>query len=244
MSALANDYCEQIKKHFKVLHAAFLPNEPMVLGDFGVMDDDVFIRLGNVAQFGVTFKAVQGTAPAAIDFASEGSVDIEFHAGGSIPGVKASVELRFNRKHAVFFNAAGCTSSSIADQVTFGEAIKKLIKAGSWQRKYVVVTTLVAAAATTAVASASKDATLVLEAESDAIPFVNLTDASLKLAIKRTKNISLKVVTSDKCTPLMGLSALRGIDFEPDAFGPLRGFSIGTELMAPAEVEDRLVPVR
>jgi hypothetical protein len=228
MGSLAVEYCEQLKRHFKKFHATFPPNEPLKLGDFGVLHDDVFERLGNVrSRFGVDFAERLGLATAPlIDFSSKGSVEIEFTAAGGTTGggvpIKAGIELKFSRSDAVFFNAAACTFDSIEDQVELGERILKLYDDGRWERKFVVVTSLMRAGATTIVVSSSSNSSITLEASTPGVAAIDLADASLKLSIKRLKDVALKIVTAGEITPLIGLSKIHGGIFSGDDFGPER----------------------
>jgi hypothetical protein len=224
MSALATDYCELIKKHLRVLYANFPPSDPLSLGDFGVLESDLFVRLGNIADvFGIAFGSRTGTATGTIRFASAGTVELVVKAGGRAGNiVNASVEVTFSSRHAVLFNAAGCCASSIENQVALAPKIMRLLEHRKWQRRYALVTTLVAAGSTTAIASASSQGVIVLEGKTPDIASVDLSDASIKLSVRRSKDISLAVVTEGSCSPLMGLSAIKGNVFGPDEFGPLR----------------------
>lgn len=150
-------------------------------------------------------------------------MDISIKAGGTAGGaINASIEIKFSSKHAVLFNAAGCVASSIENQVALAAEIMKLLGAGKWQKKYVVITTLIAAESTTAIASSSSSATIVLEGKTPDIKSVDLTDASVKLLMTRSKDIALEIVTAGNCTPLMGLSGVKGSVFGPDECGPLK----------------------
>src|ERR1051325_9375476 len=121
MSSIASDYCDQMKKNFKVLYAVFPVNEPLVLGDYGILNDTVFVRIGNVKDFGVDIGKPREFPEhtSNLDFTSEGSVSIDFHAKAdtATPPIKAGIDISFSSKHSVFFNAAGCVPTSIADQV-------------------------------------------------------------------------------------------------------------------------------
>jgi hypothetical protein len=224
MSALATAYCEAVKKHLRVLYASFPPNEPLALGDFGVLENDLFVRLGNIGDaFGITFTSRIGTATETISFSSAGSVHIDVKAGGRLSGVvNASIEIKFANQHAVLFNAAGCTPSSVENQAALGSEIMTLLKEGRWQRKHALVTTLIAAGSTTAIASGSNEGAIVLEGRTPEIASVDLSDASIKLSVRRSRDISLEVVTEGHCSPLLGLSAVKGNVFRSDEFGPLR----------------------
>jgi triacylglycerol lipase len=73
------------------------------------------------------------------------------------------------------------------------------------------------ASCTTAIVSASAGAQVRLEASSDAIQEIDLASAGLSLRLKRSRNTSLEIATSNPQTPLMQLSRVRG--FWRDQFG-------------------------
>ena len=227
MSSLAAEYCTQIKDNFKKFFAAFPPNDPLELGDFGILNSDIPTRLGNIKKFGITFTPRHGIAEASlVDFTSKGSVEVEFSAAveaspGTVP-IKAGLEIKFSRENSVFFNAAKCTIDAIEDQVALGEQILKLHEAGSWDKNYVVVTSLMKAASTTIVVSSTSNSSIKFEASTPGVKEIDLADASLKLSIKRFKDVALKIPTSGGLTPLIGLSKIHGGIFSPDDFGPIK----------------------
>ncbi len=212
---LGQQYCTQLQRNLTGLHANFPPNRPLALGDYGIKRDDVFQRLGNIRTFGVAFTATEGTSESTIQFKSAGAVDVEFVAKGearvgAVPAVNAGLDLKFTRENAVFFNAAGCTLTQVDDIAAVGEALGALLAAGRWDSGFYVVTSLVHAASTTAVVSSARGSEVGLEAASD-VPHIDLTDASLKLRIKRSRSTALEIVTANGQTPLMQLSRLRGV---------------------------------
>ena len=242
MGSLAAQYCEQINNHFKVFYATFPPNQPYQLGDFGILNDDVFVRIGNVTQrFDLNFGVRAGEAKSpAIDFTSKGSVTVEFRskaeAGiGTVP-VKAGLDITFARENSVFFNAAECTLDSVEDQVKLGEQIIGLYNQRKWEKKYAVVTGVLRAKSTTAIVSSSANSSISLDAATPDVAAINLADASLKLTVKSVRDVALKIVTEGELVPLINLSKIQGGFLSRGDFGPLEGaFSLEGEAADPAE---------
>jgi hypothetical protein len=231
LSSLASDYCDQMKSNFKILYAAFPPNEPLKLGDYGLLNDTVFVRIGNVSDLQVDIGTPREfpDQKSNLDFSSEGSVEIDFHgkADTANPPIKAGIDISFSSKHSVFFNAAGCVPTSIADQVALGSKIFALRDAGKWQDKFCVITSLMKAENTTIAVSSSSNSKISFDASSDKIANIDLTDASLSLSVTHIKDVSLKVTTSGGLTPLLGLSGIHQGIFSPDKFGPFQFLSTG-----------------
>ena len=112
MSSPAGDYCDHMKKNFKVICAAFPPNEPLKLGDYGVLNNTVFVRIGALSDCQIDIGSPREFPENKdnFDFSSEGSVEIDFRAKATttIPPIKAGIDISFSSKHSVFFNAVGC----------------------------------------------------------------------------------------------------------------------------------------
>ena len=222
---LGQQYCRQLRLNLTGLHANFPPNRPLALGDYGVLRDDVFQRMGNITQLGITFGTIDGPASSTFQFKSQGAVDVDLLAKGDVapgglPVVKAGIEIRFTKQDAVFFNAAGCTVSQVDDLAAIGNALTALLREGRWDSEFRVVTNLVRATHTTAIASADRNSEIKLEATSDALAAIDLADASLRLQTKRSRSTALELVTASDQTPLMQLSRLRGLfqkEFRPES---------------------------
>lgn len=212
--SVATDYCNQIRDGLR-RHANFPPDLPVALGDFGRIRDDVFERLGNISQLGLTFGVVEGVGKSSYSFKSEGGIDISLFAKGELgpegtPLARAGLDLKFSRANAVFFAASGVTTKVIADLRALEAQLIQLLDEGQWEADFFVVTELSAAAKTTAVASASADSSIRLEASSPSLEMIHLGDASLELQVKRSRSTGLEIITESGHTPLMQLARLRG----------------------------------
>jgi len=224
MSSLASEYCDQLKQNFKTFYAPFPPNQPVQLGDYGVLNGNIFVPIGRVSDLGIDTGSIRRMPERASDFefTTEGSVDVEFHAaGGATPTgvpIKAGLDISFSKKFSVFFTAVKCIPTFIENQVSLGNSVVQALQSGRWQRKFVLITSLVEAGSTTIVVSAADQSGISLEASSAAVPAIDLGDLSVKLAIKSTRSIGFKAITQGGLTPLIGLSKVKGV-FGSD-FGP------------------------
>jgi len=108
----------------------------------------------------------------------------------------------------------------ILDQVALAEEIMKLYNQGKWEKEFAVVTGIMQAGATTVVISGSSNSSIALEASTPGATSIDLSDASLKLAITKAKDIAFKVITQGSLTPLIGLSKIQGGWFDDDHFAP------------------------
>jgi hypothetical protein len=234
MSALGAIYSDDIHHHFKTLYATWLPNEPLQIGDIGLLQDNLFVRTGDIkTDFGISFDVREfADQKATYEYSSSDSTSIKFNAKGSTgpsgPPVKASLEIDFSSKNSVFFNAAECVPQSLKDQIALGNAVMDLFKAGKWDANYAVITSLLKAGSTTVIVSGSESSSIVLEAQSDSVQQINLGDASIGLQIQHESNVAYKVVTQASLTPLLGLSKVQHKFFGGDHFGPKYGLVAGS----------------
>jgi hypothetical protein len=115
-----------------------LPGAPIELGDYGIMDGNIFIHMGKLKN---DFEAFAGdviqlsTDPTKdlMEFKSESGVDVNFMAKGSVNAAgttlaKAALEIKFSEKDAVFFNAADCTTTRIANKAKVGDILMQMLE--------------------------------------------------------------------------------------------------------------------
>lgn len=135
--------------------------------------------------------------------------------------VKATLEVNFSSNEAVFFNAAGCDYTMIADKVALAKETMTRFANNEWERDWAVVTDLVKASSTTLAVSAGNTASIVFESKAD-IERINLADASLGLTVKTAKNIGYQVVAENGLIPLFGLCKIQSTFlWWGDKFNPL-----------------------
>lgn len=212
MSSIAEIYTDVVYDNLKPLYANWEPGRPLELGDLGVMRDRTFSYLGNIRDLGITISERTDPASDHKFFASEGTTEVKLHSKGSVSiggvaNAKPMLEVNFSSKEAVFFNAADCSYTMIADKVGLGRAVMAKYKK-DWQREWVVVTDLVKAGATTVTVSGGKTASIVFEATGD-VERINLADASIGLDIKSASNVGYQVVAEKSLVPLFGLCKIQ-----------------------------------
>lgn len=213
MNSIVKIYTDAVYENLKPLYANWEPSKPIQLGDFGILNDRTFIFLGNIGDVGLTFTERADTNKDQKFFASQDSVEVKFNAKGSIPlsgvvNAKASLEVNFSNQQAVFFNAADCAYSMIANKVVLGKAVMAKYENGEWQREWVLVTDVIKAGATTLAISGGHSASIVFEATGD-VERINLADASLGLAVKSASNVGYQVVAEKGLIPLLGLCKIQ-----------------------------------
>ena len=169
MATAARQYTTELGRELR-FNATWTPGMPLALGIIGVIDDDnVFVPVSSLGQFGIGFKETQpGTdSKETFNYASAGAVEIGLKLAGkpsdltpNLPIERAGLGIRFNRDYATVFRADGATHSRMADELSLAKEVISLIKAGLWDKEWSIVTHLVRAASTTALVARSAGASI------------------------------------------------------------------------------------
>lgn len=208
-------YTEAIRDHFKVFYANWPIGEPVKIGDYGIMNGRIFIREGNIIDdYNIQFQSRIDTTQDHYYFKSTDSVKVEFFPKGSyiqpgMPRIKASMKIDFANEESVFFNAAGIKNHSIESLAKLGETILSMFKQGKWSEKRVIVTQIVQADSTTIIISGKSGASISLDAESEAIPNIDLADASIRISVRVDDGVAFKIITEDGYFPMIGISGIK-----------------------------------
>lgn len=219
MSRIANVYSDAVKKHFRVLYANWEPGSPIALGDYGVMEGNIFIPMGKLKKDFPEFKGdfLQFTPDQTKDnkeFKSQGGVEVSLLPKGSlsVQGVelaKATLDIKFSSTNMVYFNAMGCTTTRITNKAKLGEVLKVLLTDGRWKKEYCVVTDLVESEKAIVAISNSSNSGISFEADSPLVEKINVGDASIKLSLKNEKDIGYKVPADEGLSLLIGLCKIK-----------------------------------
>ncbi|MCU0359735.1 MAG: hypothetical protein MUF75_03295 [Bacteroidia bacterium] len=227
-SSIAKAYTDAVKYNQKILYGVWEPGFNVKLGDFGVMNGNIFVQQGNISEldelsdFEISYR--EDDTSNDIYFTSGKEVEVDLKGKGTVSGVpvNASIDISFSREKAVFFNAAGCTQKMIENKYQLGQKLLGIYKKDKkkWRREFVVVTDVISARRALIVISTSSNSSISLEAEAT-IPQIDLANASLGLSIKNQKSSCYKVVTEQGLIPLIGLAKIQSSflwfdkDFKP-----------------------------
>jgi hypothetical protein len=238
MGKVWQQYTKEMAKQFGYL-AAWTPGVQIALGDVGVLKDNLFTRVSSLKNLGIPFDATSDTSEEDVKYASSGSVSITFKAAGKLPNpgsalsqAEAGVTVAFSRKSAVVYEALGCTSPAIDDQVTLGKEIVGRYAKGSWNKDWVVITQVVQAKSGSVLISAQKDAKLEISASGKVTEgSFSVADASLGLSVVVQHDMQTTLLAKAGMTPLF---KARGIKSQlPVALAAASGRLNATDLIAP-----------
>lgn len=187
-----NQFNDIIQKHLNVF-AAWVPIvNNYSLGDYGVIADGVFAKLGNVKDdFGVSFQEEPGTE-ASIDFTSEGANVVKAGANAGVnvqPGdVKAKLQIEFTREKSFLVKSPTITVKNIRN---VNELAKQLKKSNDWDGKWKVVHQVYNAL--DAVIVSTIDAGTKLDFSGDATALGQMKLGSAGVNIDTNKTLGLKI---------------------------------------------------
>src|SRR5262249_53468912 len=90
------------------LFATWLPNDPVEVGDVGVLKEGRFTRLTSLAELNIQYRTRPAHATASLQYTSTESTKVTASAGAAVaPVAKAEIRIDFSRDGAFLFHAAG-----------------------------------------------------------------------------------------------------------------------------------------
>ncbi|MBM2618817.1 hypothetical protein JIG36_24975 [Actinoplanes sp. LDG1-06] len=178
------------------VHAAWMPvTNTFALGDYGVISDGVFVKMGNIAEYGVTFAPATG-APTKLRFRSDGTRVTRFLAGAEVPNIpqvdlEASIRIEFSTKDSFYIDAPVLTVQSMEDVARVGAALRK---AEGWRRKYRVVFSTYAGQGCTIISSREANSAFELSATADVLHLLELGKAQGGITLSGERAAGLEVI--------------------------------------------------
>lgn len=206
-------------------HAAWVPiANSYALGDYGLISDGVFTKLGNIAEFGVTFEVEQSPG-ASMSFASDATRLVKLVGGAEVDAlpqapIEAKLRIEFGGKNAFVAKADAITVAGIAN---VAQVATRLAKTQGWKRRHRVVRELWTARGGVIALSGDDHAALELSGRADALKLVELGKVEAGVTVSSEHHVGYSSVGQ---TGVVGLSLFR-----------LRTFGDGARLLGPEDVE-------
>ena len=211
-------YRKAVARHLKPYHANWLPGDPRQLGDYGVLDNGIFIPKGNIRNLGISFDTIEDPNLDQHTFLAGKDVNLEFNAAGTVPGVaNASAKVKMKNAWSVFFHAIGGNSSRVKNKVELEAQILDFYRNNRdrWKRRYVVVTDLIEAGRTIVAVSSSSNAEIIVEAKGEADIFIDLQDSSIEIKLGSSSNVGYQIIGDSGMDVLLGFSRIHRKDLRP-----------------------------
>lgn len=206
--ALANQYSRIIRRHLEQ-HAAWLPiTNVFQVGDFGVVSNGVFTRIGNIRDFGLHWVEKQGPA-SKINFTSSSVVATRFEAGVKVDvfsnnvDVDAALVFDFTKKSSFVLKADQITSTELDNALQVALALKDL---DAWRWRYRFVTRAYTAHNALILASRQSSTKVTLTGKVGFLKKVELGEVDLNVGVSVNGDLALDIVGQ---TGVIGLGLAR-----------------------------------
>jgi hypothetical protein len=207
------------------VHAAWMPvANNFQLGDYGVISDGVFVKMGNVGEYGVSFVAA-AAPPIQLKFRSAGTRVRRFAGGAEITAmppadIDAKLVVEFDAADS-FYLDAHLTAQAIENLAQVG---RKLRDTAGWKRKYRVVHTTYTGKNCTILSSRHANSKVEISGKASALQQLELGHADAGLTVSGDDSAGLDVVGG---TGVVGLRMFK-----------LRLLGGGTRILGPGEQDD------
>jgi hypothetical protein len=191
---LPNQFNDIIQKDLNV-HAAWLPiTQNYVLGDYGLISDGVFSKLGNIKEFNVSFE--QSTGPAVtINYKSDVSRVTKFAGGTEVQAIPASaidakVTLKFDKAKSILIKSPTINVSAIGNVQQVANQLKK---ANGWRRKWKVVFEIYQAQDAVVMSTTDAGTEISFEGNATALESLDLGKTGLSFSVVGNKQLGLDI---------------------------------------------------
>jgi hypothetical protein len=197
------------------VHAAWMPvANNFQLGDYGVISDGVFVKMGNISEYDVSFVAAVAP-PIQLKFRSAGTRVRRFAGGAEITAmppadIDAKLVVEFDAADS-FYLDAHLTAEAIENLAQVG---RKLRDAAGWKRKYRVVHSTYTGQNCTILSSRSANSKVEISGKASALQQLELGHADVGLTVSGAVSAGLEVVGET------GVVGLRMFKLQPLGGGP------------------------
>lgn len=225
MKGPQEQYTDEMKKKFGFL-ATWLPGTPLILGDIGILNDNVFTHVAFLEDFNIQFVTRVDTTGDDIEYSSTGAVSVATKMSGTVApqgstfgDIDAGFIVEFANENSVFFKANEIKTNLIENTAKLGDEILKLYHEGKWNKHWVVITELVAAKTATILISNTTNAKIELKASANVeAKKLDIADAKFDFGTTFSKGMNTKIIAQSGLTPLFKVMALKSRIFLPPVF--------------------------
>ena len=225
MKGPQKQYTDEMKKKFGYI-ATWLPGTPFILGDIGILNDNVFTHVAFLNDFEIQFDTRVDETGDDIEYSSQGSVSVTTKVSGTVApqgstlgNIDAGFIVDFGNENSILFKANQIKTNLIANTAKLGDQILKLYHDGKWNKHWVVITELVSAESATILISNSTNAKIELKANANIeATKLDIADAKFDFGATFSKGMDTKIIAQSGLTPLFKVMALKSRIFLPPIF--------------------------
>ncbi|HYD38226.1 MAG TPA: hypothetical protein VEA60_11465 [Allosphingosinicella sp.] len=211
---IAETYAEQMRAETRWF-AAWEPDSPRKLGDFGPVPDGVFEMFGQLAPDEIKAMGVresQSGSDTEIMINASRSLVTDAGAVAAAGGAsgKALLKMEFSAKNGIAFAASNMTLLQVTDLKALGELLKRRRRAGDWNMDHAVVVQVNRAEKATIILSKESKAEIGFEVAGD-VPINPALIANLNAStsVLNVRGVGVKIIGQGPLTPLFKLAYLQ-----------------------------------
>ena len=212
-------YIKTLYDKYKFL-ATWLPNDTISIGDYGIISNNLFQKMGSLKDFNIQFNEIRSDSP--VDLSLHYETNIEYTNNLSVktnlPEVlkigNGKANFKFGKEGAFTFDALECYTYNMDSRGIVGEKIKEIYKTekGKWNKKWYVIDRLIKVKSATILVSNTNQSSLELDLQAK-LPALNLADSNVSFNIRSEQGEIIKILSSDSITPLFMASKLKNSFF-------------------------------
>lgn len=193
---IAKDFNNVVHDQIKV-HAAWLPvTNVFQVGDFGVISEGVFARMGNIrSDFGIDVQTIDGP-PAQLDFKSASVRVLRFTAGAEVNAfpeepLEAKLRVEFGKERSFYLKAQLQTT----ELASVFEAARRLAVLPAWDEgKYKVIAATYTGQNCVILSSRENNTAIEIGGKADALRKLELGGASADFTWTKDSSLGLEII--------------------------------------------------
>lgn len=228
---LAAEYNRALHRHANFYAAWFPIVAPFRIGDYGLIRDGVFEKIGHIDEFGVQFGTEDGEPAPSLDFMSEGTRAIAFVGGAelpatAIPTVEAEAKLTFNfdRENSFVVKAERIAMTRMSNIRQVSDELARLRREKKFSHRWRVVSAVYTGEKCVVLMSSEANTKVEFSGKASALRQLNMGNVELKPSVSTTSDSVLKTVGE---SGVLGLGLFK-----------LRQFFGGFEVLADSQLTD------
>lgn len=227
MKGPQEQYTDELKNYFGY-YATWNPGLPLKLGYIGVLKDNVFTKISQLSERGITFEDEPDITPTDLEYNSKGNVSIMTKLSGTVApqgsaltNADVGIIVEFGKESSTLFKANKTLTPTIKDTIKLGDQILKLYGDGKWNKNWVIITELVTAESATIVISNNTNGKIELKANANVnATKIDIADAKFEFSTQFSKGLDTKIVAEAGLTPLFKVMGIKTRIFRPPIFKP------------------------
>src|SRR3954452_2291557 len=191
--AIAKNFNNIIERQLHVF-AAWLPvTNTFKLGDYGIITDGVFAKMGNIKEFDVDISESTGSE-SSIDFTSEGTRVINFAAGAQVDvipegAIDAKLVFKFDKEQSFIVKSP---TINVDQMENVNEAGQKLMGNPNWQDRFKVVHQTYSAKDATVISTINAGTEVTFTGDAKALRMFNVGDANVSFTSNNKLGLTIQ----------------------------------------------------